>query len=233
MPSVTQNTSKLPVCTVHLKWTEPWNDSPAPHLLRGAVGEAFGDNDLFHQHTPEGRPIYRYPRVHYRWDTRTGDGVVFGIGEGVQALGDLFVADLELRLGTRQMRVGEADVDFRRHTVQLLPTLRRYRFRSPWLPLNQENYQRYETMTRDKRAAELDRIAVGNILGALKSLGVRVDGQLYAAAMPRRKLNCRYKDQSLCGFLGTLLTNIDLPDGFAVGKAVSHGYGWLAGAYGD
>src|SRR5438477_267012 len=29
------------------------------------------------------------------------------------------------------------------------------------------------------------------------------------------------------GFSGTLLANVDLPDGFAFGRAVSHGHGWL------
>ncbi len=36
-----------------------------------------------------------------------------------------------------------------------------------------------------------------------------------------------YKDVHLAGFRGRLLTNLDLPDGFALGRAVSHGYGWI------
>lgn len=218
---------RLPTCIVRLIWTEPWQGPPAPHLLRGAVAAAFPESDLFHQHTVDGKPIYRYPRIQYRWDPGSGEGIIAGFGDGVETLTQLFVDDLELRLGDRLMAVREAHAQFSRHTIRILPRLRRYHFRSPWLPLNQENYERYQAMSRPERAAELDRIAVGNILSALKGLNIRIQEQVYAAFMPRRRLSCRYKDQALAGFLGTFMTNVDLPNDFALGKAVSHGYGWL------
>ena len=121
----------------------------------------------------------------------------------------------------------KALLSFGRHPVEVLPRLQRYRFRSPWLALNQQNLETYTRMRADQRPAELDRIAVGNILSALKGLGVRLQAQVYAAVFIRRRLTCAYKDQRLAGFLGTLATNVCLPPGLALGKAVSHGYGWL------
>lgn len=224
----TQNTSnRIAQCTIRLTWTEPWDGPPASHLLRGAVAAAFPDNDLFHQHSADGKPIYRYPRIQYRWDTQTGDGIIAGFGDGVDTLTQLFMEDLELHLGNRVMTVQEARAHFTRHSVRVLPRLSRYHFRSPWLALNQTNFDRYQSMSRTAQTAELDRIAVGNILSALKGLNIRLVERVYAAFMPRRRLVCHYKDRDLTGFLGTLIANVDLPDGFALGKAVSHGYGWL------
>jgi hypothetical protein len=219
------------MCLVNLKWTHEWSAPPAPHLLRGAIAAAFPENDLFHQHNETGT-IYRYPRIHYRWDTQTGDGILAGFGPGVEALGPLFAADLQLRLGERAVTVAESNMSFVRHRIKLLPKLKRYHFRSPWLPLNQENYGHYQSLNRAEQSLELDRIAVGNILSALKGLNIRVEGQVYAAIQPKQKLWCSLKGQKLCGLLGTLLTNIDLPDDFALGKAVSHGYGWIASPMG-
>lgn len=217
----------MQICSIRLTWTEPWDGPAVPHLLRGALAAAFPDNDLFHQHAPGGGDIYRYPRIHYRWDTETGEGLVFGFGEGVDALGPLFGEELELRLGRRTVHVREARMQFRKHEVKLLPRLARYRLRSPWLPLNKNNFERFQKMSREAQAQELDRIAVGNILSAMKGLGHRLDGQVYAAMFPRRRIQCPYKDQRLLGFMGIFVTNLSLPDNFALGKAVSHGYGWL------
>ncbi len=218
---------EIPCIAVRLTWVEPWKGPAAPHLLRGALAAAFPNNDLFHQHDATGADIYRYPRIQYRWDTQTGDGLVFGFGNGVDALLPLFNEDIELRLGSRLVRVREAKINFRQHKIEMLSRLQRYRLRSPWLPLNQKNFDRYQKMSRDEQESELDRIAVANILSAFKGLDIRLENQVYAAVLPRRKVSCQYKDQHLLGFLGTFATNVSLPNDFALGKAVSHGYGWL------
>lgn len=218
----------IPIITVRLIWSEPWEAPPAAHLLRGALAAAFPDNDLFHQHAADGKSIFRYPRIHYRWNPKTGDGIVTGFGDGVESLAQLVMSDMTLQFGDRSLTIQEARAEFACHEVTVLPRLKRYHFRSPWLPLNQGNYERYRNMPHPDRADELDRIAVGNILSALKGFDIRLSERVYAAVIPRRHLTCRYKDRILAGILGSLVTNVDLPDGFALGKAVSHGYGWLA-----
>ncbi len=219
--------AQLPVAVVRLQWTEPWDGPPAPHLLRGAVAAAYPDNDLFHQHRPDGAVLYRYPRIHYRWDR--GDGILVGFGRGVQALADFFAAqdDITLRLGNRVVRVRDVWAEFELREIRGLPVLRRYRFHSPWLPFSQENYQRYIAMTPEDQRAELDRLATANLLSAFKGLGIHCDFRILTSFLPRREVWCRYKNNRLLGFSGLLVCNLLLPEGFAIGRAVSHGYGWL------
>jgi hypothetical protein len=85
-------------------------------------------------------------------------------------------------------------------------------------------------MKAEERAAERDRLAVAELLMALRGVGVEFPGRLFAAVEVRSACPCRYKDLTLLGFRGTLLANVDLPDGFGIGRATSHGYGWLSRA---
>ena len=75
--------------------------------------------------------------------------------------------------------------------------------------------------------AREDTDAARRISDALRGFGVEFPTRLYAAFELQATRPCQYKGVELLGFQGRLLTNVDLPDGFALGRAVSHGYGWL------
>ena len=214
----------IDVVSVRLTWTDPWQGPAVPHLLRGAIGSQFRDNSLFHQHE-ENRVVYRYPRIQYRWD-RDGPMVV-GFGEGVRSLIELPWAGLTLQLGARTATVLEAGFSFGQHTIQPSQRLQRYRFGAPWLPFNQDKYQNYQQLKPAERQIERDRLAVAGLLVAMRGLGVEFPQHLYAAFELWKSRPCWYKDTQLVGLSGTLFANVDLPDGFSLGRAVSHGYGWL------
>jgi len=98
---------------------------------------------------------------------------------------------------------------------------------APWLPLNQELYERYRKLSPDAQARERDRLAVAGLLLAMRGFGVEIQDRVFAAFEMLSSRFCPYKGLQFQGFLGRLLTNLDLPDGFALGRAVSHGYGWI------
>jgi Cas6b C-terminal domain/Cas6b N-terminal domain len=212
------------IVIVRLSWVEDDPGPPAPHLLRGALGECFRDNPLFHQHTESGT-VYRYPLVQYRWDHR--GPLILGLGDGAQALVRSEWPGMELQIGGRVLHVRDAFCDFRRHSIALTDRLVRYQFAAPWLPLNQENYERYRKLSLGDQVRERDRLAVAGLLLALRGFGVEIQGRLFAGFEMSTCRPCVYKGVQLAGFRGRLLTNLDLPDGFALGRAVSHGYGWI------
>ncbi len=212
------------IVNVRLSWVENDPGPPAPHLLRGAIGDRFPGDALFHQHDQSGF-VYRYPFIQYRWDKN--GAVLLGLGTGAQALVRSPWPGMELRIGERVLHVRDAVCEFHRHSIILTDRLVRYRFAAPWLPLNQELYERYRKLSPDAQARERDRLAVAGLLLAMRGFGVEIQDRVFAAFEMRSSRFCPYKGLQFQGFLGRLLTNLDLPDGFALGRAVSHGYGWI------
>ncbi len=210
---------------LRLKFQEEWNGPNAAHLLRGAIASAFPANDLFHQHNVKGKEIYRYPRIQYRWDQK--DGIVVAFGDGTEALPELFVKSMPLTLNGHTLHIAESLFEFRKAHIKIADSLIDYYFRSPYLPLNQDNYIRYLSMNVVEKKQELRRLSTGNILSTAKQLGIRFNQRVYTDFRVRKSLPCTYKHNQLQGFLGTLVTNVDMPEDFAIGRAVSHGYGWI------
>jgi hypothetical protein len=193
-------------------------------LLRGAIGQLFADDPLFHQHDRDGLR-YRYPKIHYRWDQQGPFLVAFG--EGAEAAIRQPWPGMELRLGDRSITVLEIQSSLIRHVVQPTDRLVRYTFGAPWIPFDQDNYRRYQALQAQDKAQECDRLAVAGILMALRGLEIEVSQRVYAAFEFRKSQPCKYKAIQLIGLRGSLVVNLDLPDGLAIGRAVSHGYGWL------
>ena len=222
---------KIPYTEIELRWHHPLQGPPQVRArqLRGSLAQCFRDDPLFHQHDPnDGKPLYRYPRIQYRWSE--GRGRVAGWGEAAHRLPDLPWLDLELKLGPDPARITEIGLDTRYAGFGIAPRLQRYRFASPALLLNQDNYRRYRQMGATRRREELDRLLVAQILTALRGLEIGYPGRLYAAVCDGRTVPCQYKGQELVGLTGEIHCSAQLPPGFAIGHGVSHGFGWLLAA---
>jgi Cas6b C-terminal domain/Cas6b N-terminal domain len=209
--------------TVRLTFSEG-HPRAAPHHLRGAIAAHFPDEPLFHQHAEEGL-VYRMPRIQYRWD-EVG-AMLIGLEEGARKLVEVPWPGMELRLGNDRVTVAYAECSFRRFEVRAVDHLLRYRLAAPWLPFSQENYARYKAMSQASQAGERDRLARAGILIGLRGMGVEVGERLFVAVEEVRPARCLYKGVELLGFQGRVLVNLELPPGFAFGRSVSHGYGWL------
>lgn len=220
---------RVNIAIARISFESRYSGPPAAHLLRGAIASQFTDQPIFHQHSQNGL-MYRYPMVQYRWAKNAG--MIFAFGAGAESLTNVPFLNAALRLGDKTYYVTDVQLDFFTHTFSISPRLNRYFFRSPWLPFNQVNYSRYQSLSRTQQQTERDRLAVANILSALKGLDIFLTEHLYAGFVFKQSRICRYKETSLLGFQGTLFTNVDLPSGFGIGKAVSHGFGWMERANG-
>ena len=105
--------------------------------------------------------------------------------------------------------------------------LLRYRFMTPVLLFKSENYRRYQVMDEAGQRAERDRLLVSNLLTAMRGLDVTFPERLYATFTQIKTQTCHYKNQDLLGVIGEFICNAIIPDGLALGHAVSHGFGWI------
>ena len=219
--------AKVPCAQVALRWDRELAGGAEARArqLRGALAEAFRADDLFHQHDANGKPLYRYPLVQYRW--QGGQGLVVGWGAAASRLLALPWLDLTLQLGEESVTVGDAALTLRYGPFGVSEQLLPYRLVTPALFFKSENYRRYQGLDERGQRAERDRLLVSNLLTAMRGLDIHFPVQLYAAFTRSRPRPCHYKGQELIGIDGDMACNAVLPEGLAIGHAVSHGFGWL------
>lgn len=210
---------KLKTCYLVMETDRPVTKD-ATHL-RGYVAGMYPDRPILHHHAPA--LLYTYPRVQYR--VVEGTPAVLGIEEGAETLREIggSIAELDLRDETYQVTRRVAY----EQEVALHPThgMWQYRFVTPWLALNEKNYERYLKMESWPEKKDLiNRILVGNVLSMAKGLGFVVDRRLRAATH-LDEVPVIFKGIRMIGFVGEFRVNFAIPEYFGLGKGVSRGFG--------
>ena len=192
-----------------------------PEKLRGFIASKHLGESLYHQHTKNGLQ-YRYPLIHYH--ILNGKATITGWLNGVEETKKLFQQIDHLSIGdTHHLVIGKKLV-ITKQEFGLTDNLHRYRFVSPWLALNKNNYSKYMHLKGDTRKF-LEKILIGNILSASKGLNYIVEGEIKASMVYARQIQSKVKGTPLFAFQGIFETNFNLPDFFGLGKSVSRGFG--------
>jgi hypothetical protein len=219
--------ASIPYTQIELHWDHPLPGPAEARIrqLRGALAKRFRADSAFHQRDAEGRQIYRYPPIQYRW--HKGIALLAGWHQAAETLSNLPWPDLSLTLGDDPVCVTDAVITCRTARFGIDARLHHYRLQSPVLLFNQETYPRYTALEAGERHHEQDRLLTAQLLTALRALGVEVPVHLYATLVDPRPRRIRFKQQPLLGLGGRLITNAVLPDGLGIGHATSHGFGWI------
>lgn len=195
-------------------------------LFRGAIVDAVDDADvLFHNHLDDDKLRYSYPLIQYK--RLNGKAAIVCVGEGTEAIGQLFSScNFDVCLGERRLNLDVERIQPQKTLVQVWQDMFAYHLRS-WLPLNQENYERYmNTESVAERYAMLERLLVGNILSFAKGVGVHFEEQVVckitAVDEPR---TIRFKNVKMMAFDVEFKSNVSLPNYIGIGKGVSLGHG--------
>lgn len=201
-------------------------------LFRGAVVHAVGNsNVLFHNHLDNDKLRYAYPLIQYK--RIGGKAAILCIGEGTEAIGEFFSScNFDVWIGDRHTRLEVERVQAGQGIVQLWDSQFAYHIRK-WLPLNQENYEKFLTLENlADRYAMLERMLIGNILSFATGIGIHFDENVWAkitsAEEPRF---IRYKGVKMMSFDAEFKTNVSLPDYVGIGKGVSLGMGTVVKDY--
>ena len=213
---------KINTCTLTLKTDKDIIEST--NKLRGYIAHNNPNNLLLHNHLDKNILVYSYPLVQY--GIINGRAYLFGIDEGVQAIKELSNNLNELKLN-RHYNILEKQLTEKEVDINITPEQHKYIFVSPWIGLNQKNYQKYKKI-QDQREKKLliNKILIGNILSMCKGLGIIINHKIKV----KTHLNIqtvKYKSVYMEAFTGEFITNLQLPDYIGLGKGVSHGYGTI------
>lgn len=197
-----------------------------PHW-RGAFIEMGGwENDHFHNHNGDEGYHYRYPLIHYR--LHKGKAGIVAFNEGVEALQQLLATtDWQINWQGQKQALQIQDLKMREWSLRLLPKPKPYKL-FKWIALNADNYRTWkEADNLIERVTLLQNILASQILAFCSSMDYRVPERLEVQLTQiqlMEKVRC-YK-QEMIAFNVEFETNLDLPDGIALGRAVSLGFGW-------
>lgn len=112
------------------------------------------------------------------------------IGDGTEVIGEFSGAgSFDVHWGDRPVTLEVDQIKANKALVQIWDTSFTYHLRK-WLPLNQENYRKYEALDSIvERYAFIERLLTGNILPFAKSMGIlfeqRIECRITSAETPR------------------------------------------------
>ncbi len=218
-----QSQTRFDLVEVRLRFGRALSLGEATHL-RGFFGRAFSDEVMLHHHEADGRLRYAYPKVQFKVLDRTAH--LIGLADGATLVTRLWAEVDQARIGTQVLPVLEAGLSRRAEKLGASEETILFRFRTPWLGLNQENHARYQASANVKdRQALIERALVGNCLSLAKGFGHWVGAKITADCQGLRAVDAGLKGVAMVGFVGTFCVNFHIPHHAGIGKSVSRGFG--------
>ena len=196
------------------------------HKLRGYFSALFGQqSDLWHNHSKDGKPIYRYPLIQYK----VVDHVprVLGLEKGAELLVNHFLEVQEIKINDLVIPVQSKQINSQTIVVGVRPQLFTYRFATPWFALNQDKYREYHQAPKDERIRMLNGNLISNMFSLMKEIGYREKDRIMTKVMDLKSVPGKFKGQTMSMFKGKFVTNVELPSYIGLGKSVSRGYGTI------
>jgi hypothetical protein len=193
-----------------------------PASLRGFFGNAFIDDVEFHHHV-ENSFYYSYPLVQYK---QVSDKMlVIGIEKYSEIIFNRISKIDSITTGNgKRVKINSVELQTKKFCIRQSDAI--YKFQSPWIALNSENFKKFVSGPLPKKSF-LENILVGNILSMLKGLGAFIDFQLLVKIENIKPAPVFINKNSFLAFKAMFSANILLPEYFGLGKSVSKGFGIL------
>lgn len=192
--------------------------------IRGYLGNLFWDNPYAHQHTTDGNLMYQYPCVQYK--VIGGACLLISFNEGIEVLKKAFNSLKAIKLDGKWEDILSKGLEKYTASFSIVSEQIHYSFLTPWLALNEKNYEKYQMLgTIQKRKKLLESILIGNIISISKSLGYTVPKPIKATILTIKPIKTSLKSNPMLGFLGSFSVNFEIPDYWGIGKSVSRGFG--------
>ena len=102
--------------------------------LRGYFGTIYKEEDLFHNHSEDGKSIYRMPLIQYKVINVYLS--VTAYERGVDMVADKFLKINGLIINNEKIDKFETEFSVNNPEFQVTDTLYEYTFESLWLPIN-------------------------------------------------------------------------------------------------
>ena len=193
---------------------------------RGAWAELAGlEHDVFHNHEGDKKYRYRYPLVHYR--VRRNRAAILAFNEAVPAVQQVLAKqDWQIRWKGEPFLLSIENLQMHEPRLHFLDTPEHYRIQY-WLPFNQDNFKRWNHTSGLQAQVELlNRILVGQLLNFFSGMNWQLPQRLEAEIVHiHRSGKIEVHGTKRPAIDIVFRSNIRLPIGVGLGKAVAFGFG--------
>jgi hypothetical protein len=155
--------------------------------------------------------------------------MLVALEEGAQLLQKLFLQVNELKIDGETYTINKKQIDAFNPEVGYIQDLKKYRFQSLWMALNQTNFKKYINAGNNEKTEMLKRILIGNILSFYKGIDLHLTSEerLMLSLNNIKSKNTKFKDKNMLAFTGEFIVNASLPNYIGLGKSVSRGFGTI------
>lgn len=214
-------TPRVDICVARLEIDS--NRKISATQLRGFLGYLFINDPEFHHHSES---PFHYPLIQYK---------IISNKLSIVGLNDYSftvfkkIPQLEyLVLPYEKVKIVNVELSMQTVEIKKENNVRKYKFLSPWIALNESNYLSYKNLNNEScRKQFLERILIGNILSALKGMNVYVEFQIKASIQNCKSVSIVAHSNRFQAFFALINTNISIPAHIGLGKSVSKGFGTL------
>jgi hypothetical protein len=134
----------------------------------------------------------------------------------------------QTKIGGQELQVLDSQFHWTDESIVITPHPKQYRFATPWLALNQQNFREYTQLRKiESQCDKLNKTLVGNTLSLCKSLGIFLQERLVADCSKLKTIRTTLKGQPMVGFVGSFSLNLQMPNLLGLGKSVSRGFGTI------
>ena len=194
--------------------------------IRGYFGNLFIENPSAHSHKEDGSFSYKYPCVQYK--VSNGSCIIVGFNEGSEIIKTIFQDLKSINIEGTWKEVLNMKLENYFTVFSVSSKKVQYAFITPWLALNESNYNKYVKYGYWQKKKELlEKILIGNIISMSKSLGYTVPETIKPNIIHLKEVQTSLKGNPMLGFLGSFSVNFEIPDYWGIGKSVSRGFGTI------
>jgi hypothetical protein len=189
---------------------------------RGFFATKFTEYVQLHNHITD-KFVYSYPTIQYK--VIRNRPLILGINEGIGVLKEIFDDFDKVRLGDAEYEITQRSLTIKNQEFGLSDKIHFYEFVTPWVPLNQENHEKFmQAKSREEQKEMLRAILTGNLLSMSKGIGYTVPDKI-KCDVDVQVTKSEYKDIKFLSFYGGFMANFCIPDYMGIGKSAAMGKG--------
>ena len=207
-----------------VKWNDILIEPRDIPKLRGFFLTQFPENHLFHNHLPGQQYSYKFPQIQYRIIDK--HPALLAINDAIDLVKQVFLEVGKLELNGKTIISNEREMILREEDFGQTEDYYNYYFASPWMALNQENYNTYNKLDTYNKNQKLKTILKNNLKTLSKAFqywipdldNLNVDGWFHP-------LEVNFHNQPMLCFTGDFTTNFLIPEFLGLGKQSARGFG--------